>query len=172
MKNSFVIAGDITIIFLKTILGESYETIIETDDIERVMEFPRTWCAAKREYDSRVTVTGASGLHRWLMNPPNGFHVDHINRNPLDNRRSNLRICTPTENYRNKSTNSNNTSGATGVTRSLSKWKAFIRADGKNKYLGTFENIEDAIIVRREAEIKYFGEFRPMGKDDQVGTKC
>jgi len=169
MKNCFVIAGDITIIFLKTILGESYETIIETDDIERVMEFPRTWCAAKREYDSRVTV---SGLYKWLMNPPNGMQVDHINRNPLDNRRSNLRICTPAENYRNRSTNSNNTSGTTGVTMNQGKWVAVIGVGGKNKYLGTFKNIKDAIAVRKEAEFKYFGEFRPMGKDDPVGIRC
>jgi len=171
MENCFVIAGDITVIFLKTREDVSYETIIDTDDLIRVMEFPRTWRAHEnsRSYQS---VTGSRGLHRWIMNPPEGMQVDHINRNPLDNRRNNLRICTPAENYRNKSTNSNNTSGATGVTRSLSKWKAFIRADGKNKYLGTFENIEDAIIVRKEAEIKYFGEFRPIGKDDLTSIRC
>ena len=40
---------------------------------------------------------GTIGVHRFIMNPLSGFQVDHINRNPLDNRRSNLRICTQQE---------------------------------------------------------------------------
>lgn len=40
-------------------------------------------------------------MHRFLMNPPQGFEIDHINGSGLDNRRANLRICTPQENVAN-----------------------------------------------------------------------
>lgn len=69
-------------------------------------------------------------LHRFITNCPKGLVVDHINRNPADNRRCNLRICTQFENNKNRS---NNTSGITGVTwRSRSKkWRATIMKNGK-----------------------------------------
>ena len=57
---------------------------------------------------------------------------------------------------------SNNTSGVIGVwwNKQLKKWQAMIYYYGKSKHLGYFINKEDAIKVRKEAEIKYFGEFR------------
>jgi len=172
MKNCFVIAGDITVVFLKTCDDVSYEAIIDTDDLPRVMELTASWRAYKHPY-RRVRVTGGKkGLQGWLIDAPVGMQIDHINRNALDNRRSNLRICTPTENYRNRSTHSNNTSGTTGVIKNQGKWVVMIGTGGKNKYLGTFRNIEDAIAVRKEAEIKYFGDFRPMDKDDLTSIKC
>lgn len=61
---------------------------------------------------------------------------------------------------------SNNTSGVTGVSfdKWSNKWRAYIKLNGKMKYLGRFSNISDAIKVRREAEIKYFSEFSPNKK--------
>lgn len=161
MENSFVITGDITTIFLKTKDGVRHETIIETDDLPRAMEFPRTWIAGASDYRTRVNVTGASmGLPRWLIMPGEGLQVDHINNNALDNRRSNLRACTRKENARNRKVRSDNTVGATGVYRRVNKWEAIIGFEGRLISLGRFENIADAIASRKEAEIKYFGEFR------------
>lgn len=51
---------------------------------------------------------GTIGLHRFVMNPLPGFQVDHINRNPLDNRKCNLRLCTQQDNAKNKSRYKNN----------------------------------------------------------------
>jgi hypothetical protein len=56
---------------------------------------------------------------------------------------------------------SNNKSGVTGVIwhRRSSKWRAFIRINGKQIELGLFDRFEDAVVARKEAEEKYFGEF-------------
>jgi hypothetical protein len=105
-------------------------------------------------------------LHGFLMNPPKGSHVDHINGNKLDNRRENLRVVTPQRNQVNrKRPNRNNTSGVRGVSwcrESLhNPWKAQITAGGQNYHLGLFPTIEEALEARRAAELEHFGEFCP-----------
>ena len=102
-------------------------------------------------------------LHRFLMNPSDDLVVDHINRNPLDNRRCNLRVCTQQENQFNHSIPCNNTSGVMGVSwnKNANKWTAQIHVNGKVIYLGAYNTKEEAIDARRQAEIEYFGEFSP-----------
>jgi len=87
--------------------------------------------------------------------------VDHINGNRLDNRISNLRLATNTQNSRNANISKNNTSGVTGVTyyTAAQKWMAQIMVDRKNVYLGIFLAKEDAIKARKQAEDSYFGQF-------------
>lgn len=106
-------------------------------------------------------------LHGFLMQPPDGSHVDHINGDKLDNRRANLRVVTPQLNQVNrKRLNRNNTSGLRGVAfrPSLSKsnpWHAQIQSDGKNHHLGLFATEAEAVWARRRAELEYFGELCP-----------
>lgn len=108
-------------------------------------------------------------------NPKNGkmikFHnvlgmlmPDHINRNPLDNRRINLRQATHSENAMNRSKYKNNTSGISGVywRKDTLKWRASIQVAEVTYNLGSFTNKDDAIIARLNAEIKYFGKFAPQ----------
>lgn len=81
-------------------------------------------------------------MHRVIMKPPAGMVVDHINGNGLDNRRANLRICTPLENFRNRpKLSKNNTSGASCVywQKDCRKWKASVGMHKKHHYLGLFE---------------------------------
>ena len=100
-------------------------------------------------------------FHRHLLNFPEEI-VDHINRDKLDNRKINLRLCSPTENSRNISIAKNNKSGVTGVDKiSNGKWRARIMVDRKEIHLGIYENLEEAANVRLKAELKYFGEFSP-----------
>ena len=68
------------------------------------------------------------------------------------------------ENYRNKGTYLNNTTGATGVRRKGNKWSSYIGVNGKYVHLGNFYNFEDAVRVREDAEVKYFGDYRPINK--------
>ena len=100
-------------------------------------------------------------LHRILMNAPDGMFVDHINGNKLDNRKTNLRICTQQENNMNRGKNKNNTSGFKGVTfhKQTQKLQALIRIDGKYKFLGLFEKAEDAYEAYKKAAVKLHGDF-------------
>lgn len=94
------------------------------------------------------------------------FDVDHINHNVKDNRKSNLRIVTRTQNNMNRSLQSNNTSGTTGVCfdKRLNKWHSRINVEGKQINLGFFSDYDEAVRIRKQAEIKYFGEYRYKGE--------
>jgi hypothetical protein len=89
---------------------------------------------------------------------------DHIDKNELNNIRSNLRECTHQQNDFNRGLYSNNTSGVTGVGwhKKCKKWKAAIMIDGKTIHLGVFVDKNDAIKARLNAEAKYYGEFAPQ----------
>ena len=99
--------------------------------------------------------------------------VDHINHNPLDNRKSNLRICTNQENIFNSKIAKTNKSGVKGVywDTSRNKWHAQICIDNKTKDLGRFTNIEDAIKVRKESEELYQREFKYNVEEDTFNNK-
>ena len=81
--------------------------------------------------------------------------VDHINGVKDDNRLTNLRAVTNAENSKNVKMRISNTSGTMGVywDKPRGKWRAQIKANGKNKYLGIFKDISEAIAVRKKAEI-------------------
>ena len=100
-------------------------------------------------------------FHRHLFGFPKET-IDHINRDKLDNRKCNIRLCTPKENSRNLSIAKNNTSGVTGVKKTKhGKWNASIMVDRKGIHLGNFKTLEEAKEARMKAELKYFGEFSP-----------
>lgn len=88
--------------------------------------------------------------------------IDHKNGNSLDNRWSNLREATNSQNAMNSRRRSDNTSGVTGVywNTSANKWQAYITPEGKKTlYLGVFATLAAAKNARAEAANKYFGEF-------------
>ena len=87
--------------------------------------------------------------------------VDHKNMIPSDNRWSNLREASNSQNLANASAHKNNISGLKGVysRKRFKKWVAQIKVGGKAKYLGSFENKEDAAAAYFNAAKKYHGEF-------------
>lgn len=94
-----------------------------------------------------------------------GMVVDHIDRNKLNNRAENLRLIEKHKNHMNHKGYRNNKSGFTGVVfdKGRNKWKALIHINKKQKLIGRFSNIEDAIIARLNAELQYYGEeFSPQ----------
>lgn len=84
---------------------------------------------------------------------PEGMEIDHINHIIDDNRIENLRIVNRHENNKNKSLQSNNSSGFNGVRwcRKANKWRAEIKVNGKSKHLGFFHSFSDAVAERVKA---------------------
>lgn len=142
------------------------EILVDDEDYEELNKYK--WFITRKGYVSRMEKNEFNefkitiSMHRFIMNAPEGMVVDHINHNRQDNRKSNLRICTAAENTRNIGVNRRNKSGVTGVLwRDTNKrWVARITIEGKEIFLGSFINFEDAVSVRKQAESVYFGEFK------------
>ena len=113
----------------------------------------------------RINKTGKLYLHRLVMGctKGDGVIIDHINRNRVDCRKSNLRTVNTIQSAINKSIKINNTSGKVGVSwsKDFNKWESYITVNKTRKHLGLFDCFEEAEQVRIEAEEKYFGEYNP-----------
>lgn len=112
---------------------------------------------------TRITIKGKTyRAHRIAMLLAYGFYgdgleVDHINHARNDNRLDNLRFVTRLSNNRNQSRRSDNTTGVTGVyyRKDQRKYRALIAVDRKLISLGSFATLEEAVEVRKAAEVKY-----------------
>ncbi len=111
-------------------------------------------------------------LHRFLVDAPPDKVVDHIDGDDYNNRKSNLRICTNTENIRNQKLSKLNKSGHKGVYWNhelvTPKWRANIKVNKKTIHIGYYDNYEDACKAREEAEIEYFGEYSELNRPKQL----
>jgi hypothetical protein len=148
-------------------LKGGFVTLIDEGDASRLEGL--FWYRTANGYVGAMTVTGGKRtavlLHRHLTDAPPKTHVDHINGNPLDNRRDNLRIVTPNINQVNrKRLNRNNSSGVRGVVwiKSREVWLAQIMVNRRNRFLGYFTHQENAITARRAAEVEAWGEQCPV----------
>ncbi len=103
-------------------------------------------------------------MHRLIVGFPEGKQVDHINRIRLDNRRSNLRICTHQDNTHNVTHQVRGTCEFRGVSwvHRRQQWTVFICVDGRNKYLGGFNDSVAAAKAYDAAARKYHGDFATL----------
>jgi HNH endonuclease/AP2 domain len=135
-------------------LTQGHVALVSAEDADDVGRFK--WCAsvgrggrvvAARSF-RREGKTVSVLMHRYIAKPL-GLCVDHIDRNPLNNARENLRIVTHAINRQNTSKQSNNTSGFKGVMRDKrsGKWIARIRAHAKTHHLGVHDNAELAALA-------------------------
>lgn len=108
--------------------------------------------------------TNYSLLHRRVMQAKRGECVDHINRNALDNRKANLRVCTKGQNLCNRPKQSNNAHPYKGVCYRAKKrvWVAEIGGRAKRTYLGTYRTAEEAAAAYDIAAVVRFGEFASL----------
>lgn len=143
-------------------------SFIDGADIELACS---NWTASRTLNYARRRARGGGTvyLHRLILERITGRALgsmeecDHINGNPLDNRRANLRITTRQQNAFNQRLNAANKSGYTGVYRNDTdtRWVAQIKVNTRQIYIGSYFSIEDAVAARQAAEILHFGEFAP-----------
>ena len=167
--NKFIIAGDKVLIEI----GNKYATV-DIEHLELVKQY--SWYLLKGYVNTDIRKsssifsykTGSKmSLHRLVMgtNVTNTLHVDHIDGDKLQNTSTNLRLVTRSQNLMNSKIYKCNKTGIAGVNvHKCGKWVAYIRVNNKQKHLGLFTNIEDAIKARQEAETKYFGEYANKGE--------
>lgn len=141
-------------------LTQGLFAIVDDDDFDWLMQFkwttlnhPSGPCAYRQSFDRNVY------MHRQIVNAQKGYFVDHKDRNRLNNLRSNLRICSPTQNVGNSRIGSSNKSGFKGVRFSKGAWEANITRDYRACYLGRFKDPKEAATAYDVAAIEYFGEF-------------
>jgi hypothetical protein len=100
-------------------------------------------------------------LHRFLLGVSGDIQVDHVSGDGLDNRRSNLRLATHTQNTQNATRRKDNASGARGVNwhGQTGKWHATIQADKRRHSLGLFDTVAEAAAAYAAASVRLHGEF-------------
>lgn len=134
---------------------------IDAEDFDKVYSY--SWYKDKDGYLIAKINKKSVKLHRYITNCPQDMIVDHIGGSSTrnDNRKRNLRITHQKFNTKNHSLLSNNSSGYNGVSfdKTTNKWKAYITINGKQKNLGRFADINDAIKAREKAEIEYYRDF-------------
>ena len=128
-------------------LNRDKVALIDNQDWILVSQYKWFWNKARRNVYRNKKDKKSSFIHRLIMNPPNDMDVDHANGNPLDNRRSNLRICTRSQNNCNKAKQCNNTSGYKGVywDKKNNKWRAKVSVNKRDYCMGRYKNIIDAV---------------------------
>lgn len=135
--------------------------VVDDDDFERINSYK--WSVSNNGYairnTSRLIGKGVILMHRDIVNPPKGMLVDHIDRDKLNNTRSNLRICNKSQNGMNRNKQSDNTSGYKGVFKHKSGWLSKIKKDGVQIYIGLYKTAEQAAKAYDEEAKKQFGEF-------------
>ena len=157
--NEYETVGD----YVVGITGDGDRFIIDAEDYDKIKEY--RWKTDLGYVTCSVSKGGGRSrnvrLHRIIMDAPKGMVVDHINHNPLDNRKCNLRLVSKLENAWNADHRNRNKSGRVGVSwcESERKWRAQIGVRREKIQLGSYDEFEDAVKAREAAEKKYHGEF-------------
>ena len=139
--------------------NEKCRVKIDEEDLQKVRTGKWSHCSSNG-YCIRYIEGKATILHSVILGKKKGYISDHINGDKLDNRKSNLRFATYQENNCNRAKMKGVYLSSYYKNKKQKKWVAHIIYKGKFKYLGLFDNESDALKVREEAEVKYFGKFR------------
>lgn len=156
-------------------LSQGYVAIVDEADYARVS--PHKWSASvmgnqvyavrgtSKKFPPRRTIL----LHRFLLDAPVGVLVDHRDGNGLNCQRSNLRLCSKSENMRNRKHPKQNTSGYKGVCwdKRRQKWMARIVVDQRGKHIGRYDSLIEAARAYDEAANKFHGEFALLNFPDK-----
>lgn len=149
--NQYLVEGN----SLRIITSKGDVILADAEDYNKLSKY--SWCISKTGYPVANINGKVTKMHRYLFGMTNPQIVaDHINHNPLDNRKTNLRICTMAENSRNKGGGY----AIHGIRKTKhGKYSVRIMFQRKEYHIGNFPTYEEAVRARYEAEDKYHGEF-------------
>ena len=140
--------------------------IVDAEDYDELMKYE--WCASPYDRGYYAIRGGKKGekrtirMHRQILGlTDRSVHVDHVNNNGLDNRRCNIRKCTPSENMRNKRASRGSISKYVGVSyrSDRDRWVSTIAINGKSIHGGYFKTEIEAALDRDKLAVKHFGDF-------------
>lgn len=160
--------------YLEVPVKDGTKFLIDWDDFIEYGHLP--WHATRGRVVCMLSEQAADGVKRWRvvslprlivgLEPGNALEADHINGDPRDNRRINLRVGTHEENMWNRRMHKNNTSGFKGVGQiGPDRWVAGVMAGGRFHYLGVFGSPEKAHQAYCEAAAWLHGEFANFGEN-------
>ena len=161
-ENTYDLSGDYGIGWTSNTNQEFY---FDLEDYDKIKDYCWSEHVLNGGYHALETVDGNTKQlirMQWVVV---GKYYDHENRNPLDNRKCNLRPASKNENGQNHKLFNTNTSGFSGVNfvKRTGQWCARIMVNNKRKHLGYFINKYDAVVARLQAELQYYGmEFAPQ----------
>jgi len=142
------------------------ETTIDAEDYPTVEHY--RWrsmqgYARANVYGTATNKRTTMFMHRLLLAPPAILDIDHIDGNPGNNRRSNLRLATRQQNAGNSKKRAGS-SQYKGVNwfKQHQKWHAQIGLNGHKKHLGLFDNEADAARAYNTAATEHFGEYAKL----------
>lgn len=153
-KNIYIVKDNL----VELMCGEK-KVLLDSDDLDKVTKYQ--WSIGSHGYATSGAGSKQILMHRLIANlDDTGKVIDHINRNKLDNRKSNLRICSPSENSMNKGVQNNNKLGFKGVTKTAEgNYQAIITFNGRPMYLGRYATPELAFKSYELVASSLFGEF-------------
>jgi len=154
-------------------LTQGQHAIVDAEDYERVRR--HKWCLSRvgnRLYAQRRTHGKTQRMHQFIMNPPPGMVVDHIDGNGLNNRRCNLRVCTQRQNtwnhrYKKSEHASSQYIGVYPYKPRPDKWYAKVQCGGEVTTLGLFDSEIEAARARDRKALELFGEFAQLNLPEE-----
>lgn len=164
--------------FKKIALSNGMSILVDESDFEKLNKYK--WHVHVRKSSCGNTYYAVSKIggksvsaHRMILNPPNGFVVDHVNGNGLDNRRSNLRFATHGQNIANSFKAIGRTSKFKGVhlNKESNKWFAQISVNGKTKNVGIFKHEISAALAYDVEAIKQYGKFAKVNFPNRLKAR-
>lgn len=160
-RNKIRIKGNKAFIQLYNIQGKpTVRAVIDSEDVNKIKG--KKWHMA----GNHVLNSHRKKLCNFIMG--NNKSYNHKNKNTLDNRKCNLRVCTRAQTNRNRSLGKNNTTGYKGVvkikTKGGNRYRVKIGVDYKEISIGVFDTKEQAAIAYNKAAKKYHGEFAVLNK--------
>jgi hypothetical protein len=153
-------------------LTKGYVALVDNEDYEWLMQWEWIYDGGRTgRYQWNGKRTAVLTMHSQIflragIDVPNGMLIDHKDRNPLNNQKSNLRLCNPAQNAWNRSLGRDNTSGFKGVTRQTQtgQWQVKIKYQKITRTFGSYENIYHAAYIYNIVATWYFGEFAALNE--------